>query len=150
MRALRGEVGVSIITHCQFQESGGGWVAQNGTEHCSPPTPKRMGLFCSHTDFLAKASCFTYYVPGRDFYGQRGRNLKHSLRKDWGAIPGLSRFPFLSPRAVPTLQGADKGSGQRDSSSNKSETCLGASFVKRPNLPRPFRLIADLQKLLRV
>lgn len=38
----------------------------------------------------------------------------------------------------------------RTARSNKSETCLGASFIKRPNLPRPFRLIADLQKMLRV
>lgn len=36
----------------------------------------------------------------------------------------------------------------RTARSNKSETCLGASFIKRPNLPRPFRLIADLQKML--
>lgn len=60
---------------------------------------------------------------------------------------GSILFPPYSPQsAVELTRALDSGTA----GSNKSEACLGASFIKRPNLPGPFRLIADLQKLLRV
>lgn len=68
----------------------------------------------------------------------------------FGAIRGLNWLPFLSPAQSPLCKELTRALDSGTAGSNKSEACLGASFIKRPNLPRPFRLIADLQKLLRV
>lgn len=67
--------------------------------------------------------------------------------KSWSEQAPIPSFPPAQSLLCKELTRAlDSGTA----GSNKSEACLGASFIKRPNLPRPFRLIADLQKLLRV
>lgn len=151
-----------ISNHGQFKESGGGWVAQNGTESCLPHLLGLgcgMGLLCPppfppHTH--------THELPGKGFQlyllcsWQRLLRPKRRQPRAWSfqrfggnSRPELAPFPFPPAQSLPRKEltrALDSGTA----GSNKSEACLGASFIKRPNLPRPFRLIADLQKLLRV
>lgn len=53
------------IANPRGQKEAGG--PRMGHNTASPQPSKRLGLFCPRTNFLANASCFTYYIPGRDF-----------------------------------------------------------------------------------